>query len=325
MSATVTAEIPRSGREALLDDRNGAGLLQTDVDLNARRYFVQMGFDIVSVATQAIPMAKMWRGDIVPCTTIRVVDSLLAIPETERIPGSERPTGSDGKLSVAERRSYAFHEAEALIHAEDRTEKKSCIFEIKSLYSELGHRIYRELDLTRLFFPGWPRLPDKNEEVLNLLETQTAIITANPPSGIPSELQPQVVMILAGIGSDLIAAARRTQEFQRDEIIYTHQCMKLRPNEDRYKPRYDSRDYEILTRTGLPKIDAAEIQTAFALEKLTNTSLSGDGDTRELIAMMREQSARQNQIIELLLAERQPAKIELSSEPVTPKAAPKGK
>lgn len=307
MLATAQAEIPRSARETLLSEQNGfTGLLQPDINLNAPRYFVQMGFSVVSLGTHAIPNSRLWRGEIAPCRTVAVVDSVLAIPETERIPGSER-AGHDGKIMVASRRSYAHHEAEQILGDEDRSDKKSTIFELKSLRSELGDRVYRELDITKLFFPDWPNMPVRNEEVTRYLAERLEAITLNPPSGIPSEFQPQVMQILRAVGGELIQAAQRTQEIQRQEILYTHQCMKLRPNEERYKPRYDSRDIEILQRTGLPQVDAVELQTASALEKLTDTSLSGVGDTKELIAMMQQQMAKQNQIIEMLLSERRDA------------------
>src|SRR5206468_13114505 len=98
MSATATA--PKSARDAAFTEQDKGALLQPDVNLNAPRYFVQFGFSAVSVPTQAIPNATMWRGDIVPCRTTAVIDNYWAIPETERIPGSEQ-TGSDGRLAVA--------------------------------------------------------------------------------------------------------------------------------------------------------------------------------------------------------------------------------
>jgi len=334
----ATAEAPRSGRETLIADNGVAGMLQPDVNLNATRYFVQMGFNMVSVATHAIPHSRMWRGDIVPCRTVALPDALHAIPETERIPGSERPTGTDGRLSVADRRHYAWHEANALLNAEDKTDKKSCIFEIKSLYSELGHRLYRELDVTRLFFPEWPYLPERTVEVVDWLESRVAAIKNSPPDGIPSELQPQVALILEGIGRELIEAAMRTQDYQRQEILYTHQCMKLRPNEERYKPRYDSRDLEILTRTGLPQIDAAELQTAESLNILAKQA-AGSGDDngalmklvetqQESNALLRAQLEQQGQMLQMLLADRQTAKAETKTEApadTAPKNTPKGR
>lgn len=335
MQATATVEAPRSGRDVIFDKGAEIGLLQPDINLNAPRYFVQMGFDIASVGTHAIPHARMWRGDIVPCRTIAVVDALEAIPETERIPGSERPTGTDGKLSVASRRAYAYHEAEALLGAEDTTDKKSCIFEIKSLYSELGHRLYKELDLTRLFFPDWPRLPERNVDVTAFLRAQVEAVKVVDLTGVPSELQPQIRVILEEIGGELIAATVRTQELQRQEILYTHLCMKLKPNEDRYKPKYDSRDLEILKRTGLPEIDAVDIQTAESLNILANQAAgaSGGADSNALLklaeaqaetnAIMREQGARTDRLIEMLIANSQPAKTK--AEPSAPKDTQKGK
>lgn len=294
-----------------------------------------MGFSVVSLGTHAIPNSRMWRGEIVPCRTIAVVDNILAISETDRIPGSER-AGVDGRLATASRRSYAYHEAETILGNEAGTDKKSTIFEIKALSSELGHRIYREMDLTKLFFPDWPKLPDRNEDVARILQDRLEVITNSPPPGIPSELQPQVMQILRDVGGELITAARRTQEIQRQEILYTHQCMRLRPNEERYKPRYDSRDIEILERTGLPQIDAAELQTAESLNILAKQATGSSGDSEALLKvveaqkeandLLRIQLEQQGQMLQMLLAERQPAKAEAPPADTAPKNnAPKGK
>jgi hypothetical protein len=129
------------------------------------------------------------------------------------------------------------------------------------------------------------------------------------------------------VGGELIAAARRTQEVQRQEILYTHQCMRLRPNEERYKPRYDSRDLEILERTGLPQIDAAELQTAESLNILAKQATgSGDGALLKLVetqqeanALLRAQLEQQGKALEILLSER--AKVE--SDPATKNLAKK--
>jgi hypothetical protein len=158
-------------------------------------------------------------------------------------------------------------------------------------------------------------LPDKNEDVARILAERLEAVTISPPAGIPSEVQPQVMQILREIGGELITAARRTQEIQRQEILYTHQCMRLRPKEERYKPRYDSRDLEILTRTGLPQVDAAELQTAESLHLLAKQAEGAGGDNNALMelvktqqeanALLRMQLEQQGQALQVLLAERQ--------------------
>jgi hypothetical protein len=316
MSATAVTT-PKSARDAAFTEQDKSALLQPDVNLNAPRYFVQFGFSTVSVPTQAIPNATMRRGDIVLCRTTAVIDNYWAIPETERIPGSEQ-TGADGRLAVASRRSYAFYEAEQLLMNEDKSERKNCIFEIRALRSELGDRVYRLLDLTRLFFPEWPALPEKNIDVLALLEKRIGAIADNLPAGIPSELQSQVAQILRNVGEELIEAARKTQDIQRQEILYTHQCMKLRPSDERYRPRYDSRDIEILARTGLPQIDAAELQTAESLGLLARQATGQGSDNTALLklveaqqeanALLRAQLEQQGQALQALLAERKPTR-----------------
>jgi hypothetical protein len=261
-----------------------------------------------------------------------VVDNILAIPETARIPGSER-AGADGKIATASYRSYAYHEAERILADEASSSKKSTIFEIKSLRSDLGDRVYRELDVTKLFFPDWPNMPERNEDVVRHIAERLEVITASPPRDIPSEVQPMVMEILRGVGAELIEAARKTQEIQREEIVYTHHCMRMEPKEERYKPRYDSRDYEILRRTGLPQIDAAELQTAESLNILAKQATGGGNEAllklvetqQEANALLRAQLEQQGQALQILLAERQAVKTEApATEP--PKAVPpKGK
>ena len=336
MQATApTPETPRSARETLLAEQGGlAGFLQPDVNLNAPRYFVQLGFSMASLATHAIPTARLWRGEIAPCRTIAVVDNIHAIPETARIPGSER-AGADGKIATASYRSYAYHEAERILSDEASTSKKSTIFEIESLRSDLGDRVYRELDVTKLFFPDWPNMPERNEDVAKFLADRLEVITASPPRDIPPEVQSQVMEILRGVGAELIQIAGRTQEIQREEIVYTHHCMRMEPKEERYKPRYDSRDYEILKRTGLPQVDEAELQTAQSLNILAKQATGSGGDNAALLklvesqqeanALLRMQLEQQGQALQILLAERQSAKTEAPAAEAPKNQPPKGK
>jgi hypothetical protein len=76
----------------------------------------------------------------------------------------------------------------------------------------------------------------------------------------------------------------------------------------------------MLLRTNTPKVDEAELRMATTLEKLSDRNNGGDLNAllsaqNEQLALLREQSARQDKIIEMLFAERQAGK---AAEPETP-------
>lgn len=316
MSAAATAERPRSARGALFGaggvSEQQFGAPEHIVNKNAPRYFVQMGWNTLGVDTHAIPNSLLVRGEITPCRTVAQKANYYDIPETMRIPGSDLE-GHDGKKAWASYWRHAWDEAERLIVEADKQERKNGLVEVKSLYSELGNEIYRRVNLNTLFFPTWPIMPDRHEEVLALLNERVEALGRE-------NLNPSYVEVIFNVGVELIDATKLAARIQRDELVYAHQCMKLRPNEERYKPRYDARDYEMLRRTGMPEIDASEMKTATALERLTDSSLNGAGDLKEILLVMQKNAERQDKIIEMLLAERQAAKAEAGEAPAKPKA-----
>jgi hypothetical protein len=302
----------RSAREAFFGSA-GVGDAKSNViaeivNKNAPRYFIQMGWDALGVDTHAIHNFQLLRGEITPCRTVEQRANYYDVPENLRITGRDT-AGHDGKIAWASYYRHAYDEAERLIIEADKQERKSGLVEVKALYSELGNEVYARVNFNTLFFPSWPNLPDKHADVLVELQTRLAALK----STTPKDIHPSYLDIVFRVGDELIEATKLADRLQRDELVYTHQCMKLRPSEERYKPRYDSRDYEMLLRTGLPKVDAAEVQTATALEKLTDNSLNGSGEIKEILLAMQQQAARQDKIIEMLLAER--GKSEDASKP----------
>lgn len=303
MQATATAPV-RTARETLFGEK-GIGTLQEDVNLNAPRFFVQMGWETLGVDTLAIPNMRLLRGEVTPCRTYAHKANRVEIREGDLIPGMDEED-RDGKTVYGYYRRYAYYEAERLLELERRNERQSGLLEIKALSTELGAEVYKKVDLNLLFFPEWPNLPVKNEEVKALLEERMDELEA-----APSSIQPQYREIILNVGRELIAAADLAHAVQKHLLTYTHQCMKLTPKDEAFKRAYDTVDYEMLKRTGIPEIHAAEIQTAQALDKLTDARANADnglaqvvGVMQQQMAMFQEQMAQQNKLIELLLADR---------------------
>jgi len=290
----------RTGREALFGDEQ-VGAIQEDVNLNAHRFFVQMGWSVLSVDTHAVPNAYLLRGEITPCRSYRQKANLYEIREGDLIPGSKE-RDKDGKEVWGSYIRYAYHEAERLVALESRAERKTGLVEITALNSDLGGQVYRKVNLNELFFPDWPKLPEKTSDVIAALEIRIAELKAAQPVDMPDFYLP----VIFAVGDQLIEAARRADFIQRDLLTYTHTCLKLTPKDEGFKRAYDSVDYEMLARTGIPQVHAAEIQTAQALEKLSERQ--DQNSLKDLVEVMKAKIEQDGQIIQLLLSERQPAK-----------------
>jgi hypothetical protein len=309
----------RSAREAFfgssgIGDAKSSAVAEI-VNKNAPRYFVQMGWNALGVDTHAVHNYQLLRGEITPCRTVEQRANVYDVPENMRIPGSVKE-GHDGKAAWASYYRYAYDEAERLVIEADKQERKSGLIEVKSLYSELGNEVYARINFNTLFFPNWPIMPDRHEEVLAELNARIEALRLT----VPKDINPAYLDIVFRVGDELAAATQLAERVQREELIYTHSCMRLRPSEERYKPRYDGRDYEMLLRTNTPKVDEAELRMATTLEKLSDRNNGGDLNAllsaqNEQLALLREQSARQDKIIEMLFAERQAGK---AAEPETP-------
>lgn len=291
----------KTGREALFGDEQ-VGAIQEDVNLNAHRYFVQMGWDILRVDTLAIPNAYLIRGEITPCRTFKQKANLVEIREADLIAGTEE-RDSDGRTAYGYYRKYAFYEAERLLEIEKTSSRQDALIEIRALHSDLGGEVYRKVNLNALFFPDWPNIPDKHDDALILLTTRLESLKGRTPENIPAHYLP----VIFAVGDELIEAIVRAKHVQEHRLTYTHSCMKLTPKDEAFKREYDLVDYEMLKRTGQPQIHSAEIQTAQALEKLTDHTMAQQSDPALLaiVEEMREGRNQQDAIIQMLLAERQ--------------------
>lgn len=336
LDQAIPLETPRSGRDALF--ANEGGFLQEDINRNAPRYFVQMGWHCLPLSTQAIEMSRLWRAEIMPCRTFAATEHLRSIPETMRIPGSNH-SGPDGKLALTKYRRFAWDEAERLLLEDDSAQnlgRCNGLHELKSLYSDLGNRVYREINLTSLYLPMWPNLPELNMDLLALLRARLDDIQRTIPeevlSKIPANLINVVHPVIVEVGEELIKATQRVHDLQSMELMQTHIKMKAPRGTENFKDRYDLRDMEILKRTGLPKFDAADVQTASALELLakngSNDALLKYVETQqEQMTLMREQMAQTNQLLQTFIAAQMggqsPAILDTHSPPKIPTIKPK--
>jgi len=292
------AEAPqlRTGREVLFGE-DQVGAIREDVNLNAHRYFVQMGWAMLGVDTHAIPNGYLLRGEITPCRTYRQKANLVEIREGELIPGSQE-RDKDNREVWGSYYRYAYHEAERLVELETRAERQTGLFEVTALNSTLGTEVYRKVKLEELFFPDWPRLPEKTADLVAVLEGRIAQLKASTPPDMP----PHYLPVIFAVGDQLLEAARRADFVQKHLLNYTHTCLKLTPKDEGFKRAYDGPDYEMLKRTGLPEVHAAEVQTAQALEKLSERR--DDEGLKELVGALKVQAEQNAQILQLLMAER---------------------
>jgi len=286
---------PTSAREIIFG-AEPMGALPEDINLNAFRYFVQFGWEVLSVDSLTIPQRRLLRGEITPCRTVPRRRNYYEIREGERIPGSEvmDPVGKD--YAWASERVYAYYEANNLIALEEAAERKTGLYEIKSLWCELGDRLYREKDLTRLFFPDWPDLPEKHEDAEAYLRARIDDLKGTPLRGGDIVYMDLVFQI----GRELLEAIESANRIQRHLLTVTHSLMKLEPKDEGYKKKYDNTDYEMLRRTGLPEIHESEYQTAKALDKLSDKAKAGETGLADLVAVLRQQAESQGQLNEVI-------------------------
>src|SRR5262245_7745803 len=136
-----TAAAPlKTGREALFGDEQ-VGAFRQDVNLNATRYFVQFGWSVLGVDSHGVTNGYLVRGEVTVCKSYRQKANLVEIREGDLIPGSEE-RDRDGKLVWGSYIRYAHHEAEHLIQLESRAERKTGLFEVTSLNSDIGAEVF---------------------------------------------------------------------------------------------------------------------------------------------------------------------------------------
>lgn len=292
--------------------KSGAGVQGQQVQLDAPRFFVQIGWDALQVDTNAVPNRYFLRGEITPVRSYQCRTNINEIREGEKIAGSEEADES-GRIVWAKYWRHAYYEAERLVDNENNASHKSGLVEIKSLAGMPN--LYDEVDFNALFFPGFPALPEKNEDLLAALRQQVATLETSPANNIPAHLR----TIVLSVGKELIAAVVTAQAVQHGRLQYTHSCMKLKPGDEGYKREYDAVDREMLLRTDVPEIHAAEVQTAQTLKVLSEKAVPQADANAGLLAIVEEMRAareQQSEIIKMLMADRESAKVE-KSQPKT--------
>jgi hypothetical protein len=271
----------------------------SEIGRREARFFVQFGWTEISVDTQAIPNFKLHRGVITPCISFQQIAPKVEIREGDRIPGSET-LDQEGKPYYAKYWRFAGDEAERLnrLEAEPSGPWRTGLKEIVSLRGNL--RLYRRAGLDTLFFRGLEGLPERNSDVIALLEQRVKDLEErrlDPPVGIT----PEEMDVLRRVGEELIEAAKDNAELQQRRIEDSHARMKMSPREPEYKRQYDNVDEELLRRTGYHRFTKTEEATATALEVLAGkSSTSSNDDMQQLIALAKLQQEQ----IQALLAER---------------------
>ena len=309
MTAAVAAAPQRSARETFLTT---FGKQSEIVNLDAPRFFVQFGWNKLEVDVDGVPNKSLLRGEITPLRSFAKRANYKEIPEGLRIPGSEEidERSKDRTYTWARYWLHAHYEAERLIELEANAADKQGVFEITTLRD--APMLYTKYDLNAIFYPeGLFALPEKNADMVAHLEFRLAEIQRMTVEDKDS---------LLAIGRELLAAAQYNARIQEERLEWTHTRMKMEPSDPtgNFKRRYDGVDEEMLVRTGRPRIHQALDATANALEMLaTRDAKSDTGGMNALVEQLRiqneqqaEQLRRQNQIVEMLLVERQPAKPE---------------
>lgn len=306
------------------------------VDIRIPRFFVQMGWETLRVDTSAVrfsepsgrsveieqvdelgdvkyirrPEMRMIyrtipRARIVPCVSYQQIALLYEIPDVALIKGSETADPL-GKQVYGKYWRWAGDEAQHLHEIEDGKSRKDGLVEVKGLFGTDSRLYGQNGSINNLFFPAGPSsLPEKNVDLIAYLRERKQVLADNPPAEIPLEWRSKIL----GIADELIAAAELVHTIQIKRLEYTHTCRKLPPSDDLFKADYDSVDEEMLRRTGIPRIHAADVQTADALKLLSDHASSGNPDIEKILArqqeqleLMRQQFENQNALIQYLIA-----------------------
>lgn len=327
--ATEAPPPPRSARDRVRQDSQSVNSVPNQ---HQPRFFVQMGWNRYEVDTQAIVNGYLLRGEITPCRSYQAAESIHCLTEGMRIPGTERsdPATTDRAVVWANYWKYAQSEGGRLVEIEQGFDqsRKMGLVEIKSL-AGFKAELYDRFDFNKIFYPqGLENLPVTNEGLEAYLVKRVSEINAMPES---SELPKDA---LVAMGNELIEAVRLANRIQSDRIDFTHRCMQLSPEDKSgyFKKTYDGLDEEMLTRTGKPRVgEALEVQ-AKALHILAEDKAAGrkddpfaalakaQQDQNEILRQQLDQQSAQNQqLINLLMTQQQPAQnADAPAEPKLP-------
>jgi len=263
------------------------------------RYFVQFGWTVMGVDTNAVPGRYFLRGEIRPCVSWRQVMHIRDIPEGKLIEGTVAHD-KDNKPVWGRIARLAGPDADRLVSNEQTAEVRQGLVELKSLYA-LSVADFKRIDFNDLFYPGGiGALPEKHEDVIAHLRGRKAELEKSLPERVPSFLRERIL----ACADEMIDAAEYAHEVQTRRIEVTHLRMRLSPNEEGFKKEYDPRDEEMLKRTGKARLDTATDATAKALGLLSEKA-AGGADA-ELVSLLRQQVENQNKLIEQLMRGSQP-------------------
>ena len=318
--ATATQNPPlRSARQRVVE--TGTGSVNTAPNVDAPRFFVQFGWQRLEVDTEAIPGKQLLRGEITPCRSHQQKSNIFEIPEGMRIPGMDQidPASGDRKVIWGFYWKRAADEATRLIELESSVDQnhRMGLTEIKSL-AGIRSVYYDQYDFNEIFYPnGLDNLPIKNAELKAHLEGRVDAIAG---MNLPAELKP----VLLDLGRELIDACESAIMIQSNRIEFAHRCMALDPKDSSgyYKKNYDALDEESLERTGKPRVGEALETQAKALHILAEDKALGRKDDpfaamakaqheqneilREQLEAQRKRDDQNQQLIQLLMAERTP-------------------
>lgn len=285
-----------SAREAIAGQSTASiSSLQT---LDQTRFFVQMGWDVLSVDTFAVPHARFLRGEITPLRSYQAKENIQAIIVGEMIPGSEEIGPGSTSVTYGRYWRHARHEAERLLNNENAAEYKTGLVEIQAL-REIP-QLYDQFDLTKFLYDGvWPDLPPRNSDLLELLQVKRETLDSRD---VPGPLRP----ILSNIYGELIAAVVAVDQIQTQRLQQTHNRMKMSALEPGAKQAYDSVDREMLIRTGIPEIHSTDVSVARTLELMRERSqvpaITGMEELTQVIKLLADQALRQEQAQQEILS-----------------------
>lgn len=257
--------------------------------LDQTRFFVQMGWKVLSIDSSAVPNRRLLRGEITPLRSYQAKENIQAIITGDLIPGSEErdPTGINVLYGKYWR--HALHEADRLTSIERGTEYKTGLVEVTTLRDI--PQLYDQYDVTQLIYgSAWPNLPERNSDLLELLHTRHQELEG---ADIPGAIRP----ILSKVYDELIQAVIAVDRIQIERLQLTNGKMKLSPLDPGAKHAYDPVDREMLIRTGMPEIYSTDMSVARTLELMRERSEQPESpamaELARAITMLAEQSIKQ--------------------------------
>lgn len=215
----------------------------------AERYFFFAGDEPgvggpggMSVGTYCIPNKTIFRCEVTPCLTVPRPSRPEEIPDGMRIAGSY-----DEKTKKMQYWLYSGPEAQVLLteyaNPGDYT-KQWGLVELTALRGKSLDEV-AALQITRVFFPSWPSLPETNTEVQEAIRSKLEDIETNPK--IPAEIRP----LYLSCGKQMLLASEQAQSHQSRIVSDSNMRVTLPNTDDKFKRDFDAKDHLFAKRTGL--------------------------------------------------------------------------